>query len=124
MFAVSERSCRIGRDAIIGTFLTVAVVALLFTPSSATTVSVAPGETLTGIADQFGTTVAALEAANNLTDPNTIIAGSVLQVPDTNGVVAEHTTQHRCRGTGTDSLVNRRLLRHHRGRIGICQQAD
>ena len=51
--------------------------------------SVAPGETLLGIADEYGTTVAALEAANNLTDPNTIVAGSVLQVPAASGVVAD-----------------------------------
>ena len=51
--------------------------------------SVAPGETLLGIADKYGTTVAALEAANSLTDPNTIVAGSVLQVPGAAGVVAD-----------------------------------
>jgi N-acetylmuramoyl-L-alanine amidase len=66
---------------IIGSALTFAVVASSFAPSSATTVSVAPGETLLGIADEYGTTVTALEAANNLTDPNTIVAGSVLQLP-------------------------------------------
>jgi LysM repeat protein len=67
----------------------VSVVALSSAPSSASTVSVAPGETLLGIADQFGTTVASLEAANNLADPNTILAGSVLQVPGSAGVVAD-----------------------------------
>ena len=85
---MSDRSCRIGRDVIIGTALTVAVVASPFAPSSATTVSVAPGETLLGIADEYGTTVAALEAANNLTDPNTIVAGSLLEVPGASSVVA------------------------------------
>ena len=86
---MSERSFRIGRDALIVTTLTVAVVASPFGQSSATTVSVAPGETLLGIADQYGTTVAALEAANNLADPNTIVAGSVLQVPGRSGVMAD-----------------------------------
>ena len=81
ILAMSERSCRIGRDAIIGIALTIAVVASSFTASSAATVTVAPGETLLGIADEYGTTVAALEAANSLTDPNTIVAGSVLQIP-------------------------------------------
>jgi N-acetylmuramoyl-L-alanine amidase len=74
---------------IIGTSLTVAMIASPFAPSSATTVRVAPGETLLGIAHEYGTTVAALEAANNLTDPNTIVAGSVLQVPGAAGVVAD-----------------------------------
>jgi LysM repeat protein len=86
---MSERSRRIGRDVMIGTALTVAVVASAFAPSSAATVTVAPGETLLGIADQYGTTVAALEAANNLPDPNSIVAGSVLQVPGPSGVVAD-----------------------------------
>lgn len=72
----------------IGSALTVAVVASAFAPSSAATVRVAPGETLLGIADQYGTTIAALEAANNLPDPNNIVAGSILQVPDPSGVVA------------------------------------
>ncbi len=78
-----------GRAAIIGTVLAVAVVAFSFAPLSAATVRVAPGETLLGIAGQYGTTVAAFEAANNLTDPNTILAGSVLQVPGTGGAVAD-----------------------------------
>ena len=86
---MSGRSCRIGRNAIIGTALAVAVVASPVAPSSATTVTVAPGETLLGIAHEYGTTVAALEAANDLTDPNTIVAGSVLQVPGAAGVAAD-----------------------------------
>ena len=89
ILAMSEQSPRIGRDAIIGAALTIALVALPFAPSSATTVNVAPGETLLGIADAYGTTVAALESANNLTDPNTIVAGTVLQVPGAAGVVAD-----------------------------------
>ena len=51
--------------------------------------TVAPGETLLGIAHEYGTTVAALEAANDLRDPNTIVAGSVLQVPGAAGVAAD-----------------------------------
>jgi LysM repeat protein len=89
ILAMSGRSCRIGRNAIIGTALAVAVVASPVAPSSATTVTVAPGETLLGIAREYGTTVAALEAANDLTDPNTIVAGSVLKVPGAAGVAAD-----------------------------------
>ncbi len=62
-----------------------AVVASPSGPSSAATVRVAPGQTLLAIAHEYGTTVAALEAANNLADPNTIIAGSLLQVPGATG---------------------------------------
>ena len=89
ILAMSGRSCRIGRNTIIGTALAVAVVASPVAPSSATTVTVAPGETLLGIAHEYGTTVAALEAANDLRDPNTIVAGSVLQVPGAAGVAAD-----------------------------------
>lgn len=89
ILAMSGRSRRIARDVIIGTALAVAMVASAFAPSGATTVRVAPGETLVAIVDEYGTTVAALEAANKLTDPNTIVTGSVLQVPGAAGVVAD-----------------------------------
>ena len=89
IFAMSGRSCRTARDVIVGAALTVALVALPSATSSATTVRVAPGETLLGIAVKYGTTVAALAAANNLTDPNTIVAGSVLQVPGAAGVATD-----------------------------------
>ena len=88
IFAGSARAGRIARVAVIGTALTVAMVALPSTFSSAATVRVAPGETLLGIAHEYATTVAALEAANNLPDPNSIVAGSQLQVPGAAGVVA------------------------------------
>jgi len=44
------------------------------------------GQTLTSIAAQYGTTVAALEAVNGLANPNQIVAGSTLQLP---GVTAQ-----------------------------------
>ncbi len=75
--------------------MTIAVVASSFTASSAATVTVAPGETLLGIADEYGTTVAALEAANSLTDPNTIVAGSVLQIPGPGAATEESPTADR-----------------------------
>ena len=49
--------------------------------AGAATVTVTPGETLTQIAQNYGTTVPALAAANGLADPNQVEAGSVLQVP-------------------------------------------
>ena len=39
------------------------------------------GDTLAAIAQQFGTTVEALQAANGIEDPNEIIIGQVLVVP-------------------------------------------
>ncbi|HWD54208.1 MAG TPA: LysM peptidoglycan-binding domain-containing protein [Acidimicrobiales bacterium] len=61
--------------------VTAAVLAWPAVASGATTVRVAPGATLLGIADEYGTTVAALAAANNLSDPNNIVIGSVLRIP-------------------------------------------
>jgi len=40
------------------------------------------GDTLSGIAAHFGTTVSAIMAANNLTNPNLIYAGQKLCIPD------------------------------------------
>jgi len=40
-----------------------------------------PGDTLTKVATEYGVTVAALEQANNITDPKKIRAGVVLTIP-------------------------------------------
>jgi N-acetylmuramoyl-L-alanine amidase len=42
---------------------------------------VAPGETLTAIAQRYGTTVAAIASLNNLADPSYIQAGQILRIP-------------------------------------------
>lgn len=42
---------------------------------------VQPNDTLSGLAEDFGTTVEELMAANNLTDPNAIQAGQTLIIP-------------------------------------------
>jgi LysM repeat protein len=51
----------------------------------AATVTVRSGDSLTSIAARYHTTVAALAAANNITDPNLVFAGVTLQVPTTPG---------------------------------------
>jgi spore germination protein len=43
--------------------------------------TVQPGDTLWRIAQQFGTTVEAIVALNNITDPNRIFPGQVLMIP-------------------------------------------
>ena len=48
-----------------------------------TTVEVQPGETLSALATRYGTTTAALAAANGISNPNQIQAGTVLQLPVT-----------------------------------------
>lgn len=42
---------------------------------------VRPGDTLTSIAQRYGTTVAAIVEANNITNPNLIFVGQVLLIP-------------------------------------------
>jgi putative chitinase len=42
---------------------------------------VQPGDTLSGIAQQFGTTTQAIAAANNITDPTLINVGQTLTIP-------------------------------------------
>jgi lysozyme len=45
------------------------------------TYPVQDGDTLSGIAQTFGTTVEALQAANRIPDPDVIFAGQILFVP-------------------------------------------
>lgn len=52
---------------------------------------IASGETLYGIAQTYGITVAALQSANNITDPETIFAGQELAIPGVEPL-APHTT--------------------------------
>jgi LysM repeat protein len=42
---------------------------------------VQPGDTLTLIAQRFGSTVASIVSVNNISDPNLIFVGQVLQIP-------------------------------------------
>ena len=42
--------------------------------------TVQPGDTLSGIAQQFGTTVSTLQRLNGITDPNLIYAGSTIRI--------------------------------------------
>lgn len=50
-------------------------------PSSTTSYVVRPGDTLARIAATYGTTVQAISAANNITNPNRIYVGQVLVIP-------------------------------------------
>jgi LysM repeat protein len=62
----------------VGVLLTVAWPS---TPAYAGTVTVQPGQTLSQVAQDDNTTVAALSAANGITNPNVVGAGTVLQIP-------------------------------------------
>ena len=56
-------------------------VRLIPTPTPAGLYVVQPNDTLSKLAEDFGTTVEELLAANNLTDPNAIQAGQTLLIP-------------------------------------------
>ncbi len=50
-------------------------------PAPATKVTLQPGDTLIQLASQYNTTVAVLEAANGIANPNLVYAGAVVQIP-------------------------------------------
>ena len=52
-------------------------------PSAPTyiTYTLQPGDTLSEIAERFGTTVSSLSALNGISDPNLIYAGNTLRIP-------------------------------------------
>ncbi|MBI2765828.1 MAG: LysM peptidoglycan-binding domain-containing protein [Chloroflexi bacterium] len=59
-----------------------AIAALWAVPAfAADTRTVAPGESLSQIADELGVSAEALAAANGIADPDRIVAGQVLRVP-------------------------------------------
>ena len=64
-----------------GLALTAGALFLTAGPASAIEVKVAPGETVWALAGKYGTSVAAITAANHLTDASLIDAGQVLDVP-------------------------------------------
>jgi len=55
--------------------------------AAATTYTVQPGDTLSAIAAQYGSSVAAIAAANGIADPNLIFAGQVLTIPSSTSAV-------------------------------------
>lgn len=57
------------------------VVQTKCTPASSTTITIPQGATLSQIAAEHGTTVAALQAANGISNPNLIYAGQTLKIP-------------------------------------------
>ena len=63
------------------------------------------GETLSGIALRYGTTVDQLAATNNLADPNFIISGQRLRVGGAGGSGAAATTSHTVRSGETLSSI-------------------
>ena len=51
------------------------------TASATKTYTIRPGDTLSGIAARFGTTVSAIAALNGISDPDRIYAGTTIKIP-------------------------------------------
>lgn len=52
-----------------------------------------PGDTLSGIASRYGTTVSALASLNKISNPNQIYAGNTIRVPESSGSAQYYTIQ-------------------------------
>ena len=61
--------------------------------SNYTSYTVQAGDTLSGIAARFGTTVAELVSLNNISDPNLIYVGQVLKIPSSGNSSRTYTVQ-------------------------------
>jgi murein DD-endopeptidase MepM/ murein hydrolase activator NlpD len=70
-----------GRRALRGSLVLVALVALVVVASAQKSHTIQRGETLTGIAERYGTTVQQIVDANRLTNPDGIVAGRTLTIP-------------------------------------------
>ena len=57
-------------------------------PGAMVKYTIKPGDTLSGIALQFGITVEDVVKTNNITDPNSIQAGQVLLIPTKGGATS------------------------------------
>jgi LysM repeat protein len=79
------RSFRLTRIAPTLVLVALLVAGLATAASGAPRVTIQPGETLGGIATRHGVSVSALAAANGITDPNRIVAGTALTIPGAAG---------------------------------------
>lgn len=70
--------------------------------AGATTHKVAAGQTLSSIAQRYGTTVRAIQQANGISDPDRVVVGKVLTIPSTAG----GSTSLRCPVQGRVTFMN------------------
>jgi LysM repeat protein len=85
--------------AILAALLTPVAGLSLAAPAGATVVRVQPGQNLTQIARTYGTTVSALVAANNITNPNMVVIGTPLSLPSSTSTSAGTTQSVPSTGT-------------------------
>lgn len=67
----------------------------------ATTYKIKKGDTLSGIASRYGTTVSALAQANNIKNPNLIYAGNTLTIPGSSSASTTKKTTTASKATAT-----------------------
>jgi len=117
----------------------VAALALLATLPAADaalaggTYVVKPGDTLTAIAARSGTTVAALAAANNLSNPNLIYVGQTLALPDSTATAPDPSPAPKPQPVSLSRpagsiLANRRVVTYYgnpwSAQMGILGELD
>lgn len=88
-------------------------------PAAAATVVVAPGETLSHIAARNGVSVAALAAANGISDPDHVVAGTRLVLPGGGGGTAAASGAT----AGTVRVARGETLSHIAARLGVSVAA-
>ncbi|HYI66960.1 MAG TPA: LysM peptidoglycan-binding domain-containing protein, partial [Candidatus Limnocylindrales bacterium] len=71
------------------------------------TVTVQPGDTLTGLSKRHGVSIATLVDLNDLTDPNRIFAGQRLRVTGARSSTASHSTPAATTAAARDHTVKR-----------------
>jgi soluble lytic murein transglycosylase-like protein len=109
-------------------------------PASSSIHQVSSGETLSGIAARYGTTIARLARVNRIEDPNVIVVGARLKVPRGGAVRGttpaavtsiEASLENQARGHGVDSALVKAVAwqesgwrqgaRSSAGAIGVMQ---
>jgi N-acetylmuramoyl-L-alanine amidase len=70
---------------------------------------VTAGETLSGIADRYGTTSQAIAVANNISDPSTIIPGTELKIPTSGASLGESSSRESGEGDSSGCRLRHRV---------------
>jgi membrane-bound lytic murein transglycosylase D len=67
------------------------------------------GETLSGIAERYGTTLEAIAEANDISDPSTIIPGTELKIPTSGSSSGESSPSESSEGDSSGCRLRHRV---------------